>query len=59
MRKTPKSSPAEADFLFEVDPEPAAEKTDVVWWGAFADSYFALAGSGAKRGAAYVAQHIN
>ena len=23
--KTPKSSPAEADFLFEIDPEPAAE----------------------------------
>lgn len=25
MVKTPKSSPAEADFLFEIDPEPAAE----------------------------------
>ena len=26
LRKTPKASPAEADFLFEIDPEPAAEK---------------------------------
>jgi Transposase DDE domain group 1 len=26
LRKTPKSSPAEADFLFEIDPEPATEK---------------------------------
>src|SRR5713226_9409546 len=26
LRKTPKASPAEADFLFEIDPEPAAER---------------------------------
>lgn len=26
LRKTPKASPAEADFLFEIDPEPAPEK---------------------------------
>src|SRR5712692_9713001 len=26
LRKTPKASPAAADFLFESDPEPAAEK---------------------------------
>src|SRR5438105_2694274 len=25
LRKTPKASPAEADFLFEIDPEPAEE----------------------------------
>jgi len=39
-------------FLFEIDPEPAAEKlTSFV--GAFADPNFALFGSSAKRGAAY------
>jgi hypothetical protein len=26
LRKTPKACPAEADFLFEIDPEPAPEK---------------------------------
>jgi hypothetical protein len=26
LRKTPKASPAEADFLFEIDPEPTPER---------------------------------
>jgi len=26
LRKTPKDSPAEADFLFEIDPEAAPER---------------------------------
>ena len=26
MRKLPKSSPAESEFLFEIDPEPAPER---------------------------------